>query len=597
MLDPTRTARTASLRTRGATGTRRHGFLSRFFLAAAFAIEACVPSACGPTPEERRNARVVLPEPDVVTISVVGTNDLHGHLEALPAFSGYVAALRAARRADGGGVVLLDGGDMFQGTLESNLAEGAPVVEAYAALGYDAVTIGNHEFDYGPVGERATPASADDDPRGALRARAAQAPYPFLSANLFDAATRERATLGTNERPVLASATIEVAGVTVGIVGVTTEDTLTTTIAANVAGLVVMPLARTIAAHAQRLRDEGAHLVLVAAHAGGECRAFDDPRDLSSCDADEEIMAVAHALPAGSVDAIVAGHTHQAMAHVVAGIPIIESYAYGRAFGRVDLVVDRTSGRVIERRLFPPMAMCRGSECETARYEGLPIEPDPRVTAIVELATARAATLRARPLGVTLTAAIRRAGGRESALGNLFTDLMRAARPDADVAVYNGGGLRADLPAGPLTYGAFYEALPFDNRFATVRTTAGELARLFARNASRSGSFLSVSGVRVEVRCDEGGALRVRLSREDGRILHDDEPLTLVTSDFLATGGDGIFGDARARGAVSIDDGPPMREAMVDALSRRGGEISPAELFARDRRRVELPSERPVRCE
>src|SRR6266540_1195074 len=83
---------------------------------------------------------------DEVTLSVVGTSDLHGHLAVLPWLSCYVENLRQRRQADGGGVLLLDAGDMFQGTLESNLGEGAPVVAAYNALGYTAVAIGNHEF-------------------------------------------------------------------------------------------------------------------------------------------------------------------------------------------------------------------------------------------------------------------------------------------------------------------------------------------------------------------------------------------------------------------------------------------------------------------
>ena len=87
-----------------------------------------------------------------VTISIVATTDVHGHVESLPWFSGHVENVRAARRADGGGVLLVDAGDMWQGTLESNLGEGAAVVRAYNALRYDAVTIGNHEFDFGPVG-------------------------------------------------------------------------------------------------------------------------------------------------------------------------------------------------------------------------------------------------------------------------------------------------------------------------------------------------------------------------------------------------------------------------------------------------------------
>src|SRR6185295_5442422 len=103
-----------------------------------------------------------------VVISIVGTNDLHGHLEALPRLGGYLANLRRARARDGGAVVLLDAGDMFQGTLESNLGEGAGVVRAYNALHYDAAAIGNHELDFGPVGEAATPQRPGDDPRGAL---------------------------------------------------------------------------------------------------------------------------------------------------------------------------------------------------------------------------------------------------------------------------------------------------------------------------------------------------------------------------------------------------------------------------------------------
>ena len=125
----------------------------------------------------------------LVTISIVGTNDLHGHIEALPRLGGYIANLRRARARDGGGVVLLDAGDMFQGTLESNMNEGAAVVRAYNALKYDAAAIGNHEFDFGPVGPATAPRAPGDDPRGALKARAAEAQFPFLAANLVDAAT------------------------------------------------------------------------------------------------------------------------------------------------------------------------------------------------------------------------------------------------------------------------------------------------------------------------------------------------------------------------------------------------------------------------
>src|SRR5918996_29833 len=109
-----------------------------------------------------------------LTLSIVGTNDLHGGIlprdgrGGLALLSGYIKNLRAARARDGGAVLVIDGGDMFQGTLESNLAEGAPVVAAYNAIGYTAAAVGNHEFDFGPVGPPSVPTSATDDARGAL---------------------------------------------------------------------------------------------------------------------------------------------------------------------------------------------------------------------------------------------------------------------------------------------------------------------------------------------------------------------------------------------------------------------------------------------
>jgi 5'-nucleotidase len=109
-----------------------------------------------------------------LTLSIVGTNDVHGGVVpvdgrgGLALLGGYVNNLRAARARDGGGVLLVDAGDMWQGTLESNLTEGASVVAAYNALGYAAAAIGNHEFDFGPVG----PASKPD--RARIRAAPAR---------------------------------------------------------------------------------------------------------------------------------------------------------------------------------------------------------------------------------------------------------------------------------------------------------------------------------------------------------------------------------------------------------------------------------------
>src|SRR5215510_7949907 len=117
---------------------------------AAAALAACHHGA----PPPRHAAH---PARGAVTITILGTSDTHGALDRLPILAGYVDAARAARASDGGAVVLVDAGDLFQGTLESNLVEGAPVIAAYNAMGYAAAAVGNHEFDYGPVGPAMTP--------------------------------------------------------------------------------------------------------------------------------------------------------------------------------------------------------------------------------------------------------------------------------------------------------------------------------------------------------------------------------------------------------------------------------------------------------
>jgi 5'-nucleotidase len=516
-----------------------------------------------------------------VTITVVGTNDLHGGIApregrgGLALFAGYVANVRRARAEDGGAVVLVDAGDMFQGSLESNLAEGAPVVEAYNALGYDAAAIGNHDFDYGPVGPASVPRSPADDPFGALEARAAEARLPFLAANILVAATGQPVAW-PNVKP---TAIVEKAGVKVGIVGVSTEVTLRTTMAANVATLAMAPLAETIAARAAELRKQGAEIVVVAAYAGGDCRDYKDPDDLSSCAQGQEIVAVANALPRGLVDAIVAGHRHEGMAHRVNGIAIGEAFTGGRSFSRVDLTFDRAARRVTLARPLPPQSIVAGS------YEGAPVVADAAIGALLAPATERARKVRDERLGPVLAGVFAATYETESALGNLLADLMLESRPQAQVALVNGGGLRADLPAGELTYGALYDAQPFDNRLALVAMTGTQLAAAIAESLGGSGGILSLAGTSARARCD-GAALAV--STRFGA----DEKVLVVTNEFLATG---ML--ARLSQKVTLEDGTSVRDEAAALLRKRRGRLRPQDFYDPARPRLVYDGQRPLRCE
>ena len=553
-----------------------------------------------------------------LTISVIATSDLHGGVlpwgerGGLALLGGYVRNIRAARMQDGGGVLLVDSGDMFQGTLESNLNEGAAVVAAYNALGYAAAAIGNHEFDYGPVGPDETVQKPGEDPRGALKARAASARFPFLAANTVDDATGQPVTW-TNVKP---STVVDVRGIQIGLIGVTTPDTPGLTIGANVIGLTFAPLVPVIVREATALRARGATVVIVLAHAGGRCTKLNDPENLSSCDQMAEIVQVARQLPAGLVDVIAAGHTHQAMAHDVAGIALVEAYSTGRSFSRVDLTMNRSTRTLTAKRIFPPQDLCgredpathtcdpaapRTAALGTARYEKRLVRPDATVAAAIAPAVRKALAVKNQPIGVSLETPFARGDQRsETAIADLVADGTLASTPGADVALSNGGSLRTDLPVGPLTYGSIYELYPFDNRIVTLRLTGDQLTRIIAYNLERNVppfELLPIAGFRVDARCD-GNMLRVALTRASGAPIRADERLTVATSDFIAGGGDGIVAPAGALGEIRTVEGAPLlRESLVAWLRSRGGRFNASRFVSPEHRRWSYPGSRPVVCQ
>jgi 2',3'-cyclic-nucleotide 2'-phosphodiesterase (5'-nucleotidase family) len=552
--------------------------------------------------------------PSLATLSIVGTTDLHGFVfprngrGGLALLAGFLDNLRAARAADGGAVLLLDAGDTFQGGIESNLSEGALVVDAFNAMGYTAAAIGNHEFDFGPVDTSDARQVVTGDPRGALKARAAQAKYPFLAANLIDDRT-DRPVDWPNVRP---SVIVDAAGVKVGIIGVMTIDALRATLPVNVHGLRLAPLAPTIAAEAAKSRAAGAEVVVVTAHAGGACARFERPADLSSCDLSSEIFSVARSLPRGLVDVIAAGHTHDAVAHQVGEVAIVQAYALGRAFARADVVFDRHTRRVVRTNLFAPRDVCARQDPETlgcepgrpsapplpvSRYEGRMVTPDSAVVDAMAPALQRVRRLQAAPIGVFVHTPLRRAGDVESPLGNLFADALREEIAGTDIAINNNsrGGLRADIPAGALTFGRLYDVFPFDNRLVRLTLTGDQLRHVFEDEIRRGRrGALGISGVVVKVGCGADG-LDVELFRTTGRPIGADERVVVVAMDSLVSGL--TFATVTPPAGFGVGEGAPLvREVVEDWLRQRGGQLDPAQFVDPDHRRWELPAMVQAEC-
>ncbi|HXG71917.1 MAG TPA: 5'-nucleotidase C-terminal domain-containing protein, partial [Gemmatimonadaceae bacterium] len=292
-------------------------------------------------------------------LRIIGTNDFHGALEPRPDRAGvkrggaaYVAAaIDGARRecADRCVTLLLDGGDMFQGTLASNLAFGRPVVEYYDAIGYAAAALGNHEFDWGV---------------DTLRARMRQARYGILGANV-------RYINGRDVEWIRNDTIVQRGRVKIGIIGVSTVTTPTQTRSSNVVGLRFDDPAPIVDSIGKALRARGANYVVVVAHAGAFCG-----RD-NRAQCTGEIADLANKVTT-RIDAIVSGHTHSLVNTVVNGIPILQAFSSGRAIDILDIPLDGRAGAA-------------GTRSEVREFSADTLAPHAAVQAIVARAMSRVA--------------------------------------------------------------------------------------------------------------------------------------------------------------------------------------------------------------
>jgi 2',3'-cyclic-nucleotide 2'-phosphodiesterase (5'-nucleotidase family) len=480
--------------------------------------------AAGPGPAAvRRPNPTPLPVPEGRTLRIISTNDFHGSFEPRPDSAGvrrggaaYVASVIARARAEcaaGSGCVsvLLDGGDMFQGTAPSNRTYGSTVVDLYNTLGYSAAALGNHEWDWG---------------RDSLRARMRQARYPVLGANVQYADGRDVDWIPDDTL-------LRVGSVKVGVIGVSTVETPRTTMAVNVADLRFVDPIPIVNSRARALRARGADAVVVVAHAG----AFCDGAAAPGCNG--EIVALARGMTE-RVDAIVSGHTHSLVNTRVNGIPIVQARSHGRAVGVVDVPLGGGEAGIAVRDVLPDS-----------------IAPDLAVEAQVERVVSAVAAEMSRPIA-QIAEPLRRSG-RQYALGNLIADAQRAAGK-ADVAVMNNGGIRADLRAGQATYGSLFEIQPFGNTLYRLTVRGRDLRAYLERLVGRDINA-HVSGVSlVYLPAKPPGSRISTVTMADGRPLRDDATYTLVLSNFLVGGGDGL---GIAGGAIKTE---PLGIPDIDAL-------------------------------
>jgi 5'-nucleotidase len=544
----------------------------------------------------------VAADPQPIHVFVVGTTDLHGSYDShhesksapayggLPLIAGYLDVLRA----DHGRVIVVDSGDLFQGSLESNFFEGEPVIKGYNALGYDAAAVGNHEFDYGPAGPDSVARLPGQDPLGALKKNARAAKFPFLSANLTEKATGK--TPSWAKRYTM----IEANGAKVGIIGLSTPDTPAVTNSANVATLNFGdPVAATVSA-AKELRAAGAEAVIVIAHMGGRCKNIDvNPEDSSACEKDQEAMRFLQALPKGTIDAYFAGHTHSQIRHYINGVATLQPSPFGREIAILDMTIDPAQHKVTKTEMAPLTMVCAqvfektetcdpkkapaGAALVPRKLEGKAVAEVASVAAIFKPYLDQVTAKKNQDLGIRTTDRFKRAYYRESPLGDLLTDAMRAYLK-TDFAFLNSGGIRTDLPAGALIYANMFDVSPFDNFPAVVTMTGAQVKRMLEITSIGGGrGILQTSGLRYtfdEARdADKPAAQRNRLTEvtlANGQPLDPAALYRVATIDFLVTG-EGLESMMKQIPAerIKIDFSRPIRELLIDALKAMPQPLAP----------------------
>jgi 5'-nucleotidase / UDP-sugar diphosphatase len=497
-------------------------------------------------------AGVPVPGDGPFQVTLFHTNDIHGSFLPEPAawrpdkaeVGGFVALSRhlaQERRTAAGASVLLDGGDFMTGDPVTEIAPdgvaGVAMAELMNLSGYDVGVIGNHEFDAG-FDNLLNLAKAFD--------------YPLLAADLVDSAGRPL----FRAAPVI----LERGGLRIGVLGVSCGELRDVCPPSRLADVRLLDQAVVVSAQLADLTGQTDLQVLIS-HSGIE--------------ADREL---ARRLAAAGLDVIVGAHSHTRLEEpqVVAGVIVVQAGSNLKNLGRLDLAVE--NGSVTE---------FRGRLVELTAADGEGAAP-PALVAAVDRYRRDVETVYGERIG-ELAVTWRRNSHGESNLGDWICEAMRA-RTATDVALLNSGGIRRDLPPGPITLLDIHQMLPFANTLVVVDLAGADLRRIAQANAqaAAAGSYgiLQIAGLAYAYQ-ERDGAVELAEVTVGGEPLRDDRTYSVALPDYVA-----VMSRVYLAGVTL----PPYREvggnlcdAMVDAVRSTRGPIT-SSLDGRMRRLEDGPA-------
>ncbi|OWV66307.1 multifunctional 2',3'-cyclic-nucleotide 2'-phosphodiesterase/5'-nucleotidase/3'-nucleotidase [Rhizobium sp. R339] len=490
-------------------------------------------------------------------LNILHINDFHSRIESINKFDstcsaeeegkkecfGGAARLKTAidqrRQAlSGKNVLLLNAGDNFQGSLFYTTYKGAAEAEFLNMMKFDAMTVGNHEF---------------DDSEDGLATFLDKVQFPVVTANVK---ARAASKLGDRIKPSLV---LDVGGQKIGIVGAVTNDT--PELSSPGPNVTIEDDVQTITSAVQDLKGQGVNKIIALTHVGY-------PRDL----------AVIAKIP--DVDVVVGGHSHSLLSNTDAKaegpyptmvdnpggykVPVVQAASYSKYLG--DLVVNFDDNGVVKDAKGDPILIDSS------------FTPDPAVvTRVAELAKP-IEELRKKVIGASegpIEGDRKVCRVKECSMGNLVADAMldRTRNQGITIAFQNGGGLRASIDGGDVTQGEVITVLPFQNTLATFETTGADVVKALENGVSQidqgAGRFPQVAGLKFSF--DQSKPVGSRVSdvqvKEGDNFAPIDQAKTykIATNNFMRAGGDGysIFKE----GKNAYDFGPDLADVTAGYLA------------------------------
>jgi 5'-nucleotidase len=480
-----------------------------------------------------------------ITITLLHSNDLHAHIEPTTirgkTFGGYArqATLIRRFRQTEPNVLLLSGGDTFQGTLFFNTYEGLADLAFMNAVGYNAMAVGNHEFDRGPK------------PLGTF---AGLANFPILSANLD--VSGEPALVNK----ISASAIVTVGGEKIGIVGATTPTV--TNISSPGPTVKLKDLHDSVQAAVDELTRKGINKIFLVTHIGYE--------------EDQALVRTLH-----DVDFVVGGHSHTplgtpslpgwpssrgAYPTVVkdsrnVSVPIVQCWEWGKVFGHITLDFDG-QGHLVRWSNAKPIVVDDS------------IPDDPLVASMIAAFKRPIVDLQNQPVGEALEALPKEGA---DPIGEVIADgmLEATAKAGSVVAFVNSGGVRGSLEAGKITYGNAISIEPFGNTLVTLDLTGSELKGAIEEGIGTGGLLIpsTGSGYRVDRSAPKGSkADNIVIANQP---LDSNKTYRATFLNFTANGGDAHNVLKNAKGART-DLGIIDLDAFIDYIKKHSPLKAPA---------------------